>query len=154
MSSPHKTRSTKYTRKHTPGWLDHRPCQLALHKCERMRVCAPISQPSSQSRTFLSGNSSYMPLSCCCTWREAQSNTKHEEGGEEEREGVCQPAVPLISASWKGWRLHSGTISFVLCGLELERLEQREQEAYRNRMCDKGCESRSVSFTLWLDWMY
>lgn len=43
--------------------------------CECMHIIA------SQSHTFHSGNSSYMPLSWCCTWRETQSNTKHEEGG-------------------------------------------------------------------------
>lgn len=44
-------------------------------------MCECVHIIASQSHTFHSGNSSYMPLSWCCTWRETQSNTKHEEGG-------------------------------------------------------------------------
>lgn len=50
-----------------------------------MRVC--VSQSASQSGTFLSGNSSYVPLSCRCTWRDTQSNTKHEKRGRDGRRG-------------------------------------------------------------------
>lgn len=63
-------------------------------------VCVCVRVASEPARhTFLSGNSSYVPLSwccCCCTWREAQSDRKHERGGVS----VDQPC-----AEWtRGWR--------------------------------------------------
>lgn len=94
------------------------PPPLALQKrdlqaARLLNVCV-CCVPASESHTFLSGNSSYVPLSCCCTWREAQSDTKHEWGGvllasrmlnecgvkEMEREAIFDHNLPF--SLWAG----------------------------------------------------
>lgn len=88
-----------------------------------------VLQSASQSRTFLPGNSSYMPLSCCCTWREAQSNTKHEEGGEGGR----------------GEREGGGLLAS--CRLNKRRVKEMEREAiFRdNLLLFMGCNRKGLN---------
>lgn len=129
-------------------------------------LCVYVLQSANQSRTFLSGNSSYMPLSCCCTWREAQSNTKHEEGGDGGERGRGEGEGGGLLAS---------------CRLNKRRVKEMEREAiFRDNLLffmgcnwkglNKGSKTQtrgsniwqrwrikvteSITFTWWLAWMY
>lgn len=63
---------------------------------------------ASARHTFLSGNSSYVALSCCCTWREAQSDTKHERGGASVDQPCAEWTGVLAGQRWWGERVRGG----------------------------------------------